>query len=132
MGRGDCRGGQLRVHGPELFAECLSRTGFRVCVATRLDSTGILRAGGCAMPNFYENNPEQGYLLPPNVREVLGEEHLCFFVHEAVEKLDLREFESRYSEEGHPAYHPALLLKVWLYAYMLGVTSSRRLEQRIR
>jgi len=84
------------------------------------------------MPNFYEYNPEQGYLLPPNVREVLGEEHLCFFVHEAVEKLDLREFESRYSEEGHPAYHPALLLKVWLYAYMLGVTSSRRLEQRIR
>lgn len=84
------------------------------------------------MPNFYEYNPEQGYLLPPNVREVLGEEHLCFFVHEGVEKLDLREFESRYSEEGHPAYHPALLLKVWLYAYALGVTSSRRLEQRIR
>jgi transposase len=84
------------------------------------------------MPNFYEYNPEQGYLLPPNVREVLGREHLCFFVHEAVEKLDLKEFESRYSEEGHPAYHPALLLKVWLYAYMLGVTSSRRLEQRIR
>ena len=38
----------------------------------------------------------------------------------------------RYSEQGHPAYHPALLLKVWLYAYALGMTSSRRLEQRIR
>ena len=84
------------------------------------------------MPNFYEYNPEQGYLLPPNVHEVLGEEHLCFFVHAAVEKLDLRELESRYSDEGHPGYHPALLLKVWLYAYALGVTSSRRLEQRIR
>ena len=84
------------------------------------------------MPNFYEYNPEQGYLLPPSVRDVLGEEHLCFFVHRAVEKLDLREFEQSYSDEGHPAYHPALLLKVWLYAYALGVTSSRRLEQRIR
>lgn len=84
------------------------------------------------MANFYEYNPEQGYLLPPNVRQVLGEEHLCFFVHGAVEKLDLGEFESRYSEQGHPGYHPALLLKVWLYAYALGVTSSRRLEQRIR
>ena len=84
------------------------------------------------MANFYEYNPEQGYLLPPNVREVLGEEHLCFFVHRAVEKLDLWELEQDYSEEGHPAYHPALLLKVWLYAYALGVTSSRRLEQRIR
>jgi hypothetical protein len=51
------------------------------------------RAGGCAMPTFYEYNPEQAYLLPPSVRQVLGEEHLCFFVHRAVEKLDLREFD---------------------------------------
>ena len=84
------------------------------------------------MGNFYEYSPEQGYLLPPNVREVLGEEHLCFYIHRAVERLDLSGFEQDYSEEGHPAYHPALMLKVWLYAYALGVTSSRRLEQRIR
>jgi transposase len=84
------------------------------------------------MPNFYEYNPEQAYLLPPSVRQVLGEEHLCFFVHRVEEKLDLQEFEQGYSDEGHPAYHPALLLKVWLYAYALGVTSSRRLEQRVR
>lgn len=84
------------------------------------------------MGNFLEYNPEQAYLLPPTVREVLGEEHLCFFVHRAVEQLDLRKFEESYTDEGHPAYHPALLLKVWLYAYALGVTSSRRLEQRIR
>src|SRR5260370_18534145 len=84
------------------------------------------------MPNFYEYNPEQGYLLPPSVREVLGEKHLCFFIHQAVERLDWKQFEQGYSEEGHPAYHPVLLLKVWLYAYALGGTSSRRLEQRLR
>jgi len=84
------------------------------------------------MANFLEYNPEQAYLLPPTVREVLGAGHLCFFVHAAVEKLDMLELEAGYSEEGHPAYHPALLLKVWLYAYALGMTSSRRLEQRVR
>lgn len=84
------------------------------------------------MPNFLEYNPEQAYLLPPTVRDVLGERHLCFFVHGAVEQQDLREFAAGYSEEGHPACHPVLLLKVWLYAYALGMTSSRRLEQRIR
>ena len=84
------------------------------------------------MPNFYEYNPEQAYLLPPSVREVLGKEHLCFFVHRVVEELNLEEFEEAYSEEGHPAYHPALMLKVWLYAYALGMTSSRRLEERIK
>jgi transposase len=35
-------------------------------------------------------------------------------------------------DEGGQLYHPSLMLKVWLYAYALGVTSSRRLEQRIR
>jgi transposase len=84
------------------------------------------------MPNFYEYNPEQAYLLPPSVKDVLGENHLCFFVHRAVEKLDLRQFEAAYGEEGQRAYHPALQLKVWLYAYALGLTSSRRLEQRVR
>jgi transposase len=84
------------------------------------------------MPTFYEYNPEQAYLLPPSVREVLGKEHLCFFVHRVVEKLNLEGFVEAYSEEGHPAYHPALMLKVWLYAYALGMTSSRRLEERIR
>jgi transposase len=84
------------------------------------------------MPNFYEYNPEQAYLLPPSVKEVLGEKHLCFFVHRAVERLDLRELEAAYSEEGQRAYHPAMQLKVWLYAYALGVTSARRLEERIK
>lgn len=84
------------------------------------------------MPNFYPYDPEQAYLLPPNVKDVLREDHLCFFVHRAVESLDLREFEAAYSEEGQRAYHPAMQLKVWLYAYILGMTSSRRLEQRIR
>jgi transposase/IS5 family transposase len=84
------------------------------------------------MPTFYEYNPEQAYLLPPSVRDLLRENHLCFFIHQAVERLDLKQFEQGYREEGHPGYHPALQLKVWLYAYAVGVTSSRRLEQRIR
>jgi transposase len=77
-------------------------------------------------------NPDQVWLLPPSVREELGEDHLAVFVHELVERLDLKQFEDEHSEEGRPSYAPQLLLKVWMYAYALGVTSSRRLEQRIR
>src|SRR5712692_2907223 len=76
----------------------------RVCVATRLDAAPILAGEEeRGMANFLEYNPEQAYLLPPTVREVLGEGHLCFFVHGAVEKLNLQEFEAGYSDEGHPA-----------------------------
>src|SRR5216684_1128703 len=78
---------------------------YRVCVATRLDAAPILAGEEeRGMANFLEYNPEQAYLLPPTVREVLGEGHLCFFVHGAVEKLNLQEFEAGYSDEGHPAY----------------------------
>jgi transposase len=66
------------------------------------------------------------------VADVLGPDHLCFFLGRIVERLDLSALERDYDEEGQPGYHPALLLSVWLYAYALGITSSHRLEQRIR
>jgi len=81
---------------------------------------------------FMPYQPDQAWLLPPSVKDVLGEDHLCFFVHRVVEELDLSRFEEAYVEEGSPGYAPALMVKVWLYAYALQVTSSRRLEQRIR
>ena len=33
---------------------------------------------------FLTYNPEQAYLLPPSVREVLGEDPICFFVHQGL------------------------------------------------
>lgn len=82
------------------------------------------------MSRYVEYNPEQAWLLPPSAREELGENHLAVFVHELVERLDLCRFESG-SEQGRPGYPPELMLKVWLYAYAQGITSSRRIEQRI-
>jgi transposase len=77
-------------------------------------------------------NPEQVWLLPPSVRDELGEGHLAVFVHEMVERLNLRRFEEERGEQGRPGYPPQMMLKIWLYAYMVGVTSSRRIEQRVR
>jgi transposase len=82
--------------------------------------------------NFLPYRPDQAFLLPPSVKDILRDDHLCFFVHRIVEQLDLSAFEQAYGEEGRAAYAPALMVKVWLYAYALRVTSSRRLEQRVR
>jgi len=55
---------------------------------------------------FLTYNPDQAYLLPPSVKDVLGEDHLCFFVHRVVEELDLSAFEADYVEEGRAGYAP--------------------------
>ena len=81
---------------------------------------------------FLPYDPEQAYLLPPSVKDVLGEDHLCFFIHRVVERLDVRAMEAAYGEEGQRPYAPVMMVKVWLYAYALGITSSRRLEQRLK
>jgi hypothetical protein len=52
------------------------------------------------MSRYYPYSPEQAYLLPPNVAEELGTDHLCFFVRQVVGRLDLSVFEKIYSAEG--------------------------------
>jgi len=84
------------------------------------------------MSRFKAYSPDQAYLLPPNVKDVLGEGHLCFFVQKMVARLDLKPFEQAYSAEGGELYAPAMMLSLWLYAYATGVTSARELERRIR
>lgn len=84
------------------------------------------------MSRFLPYSPEQASLLPRHVRDVLSPDHLCFFVHEVVEAADRQRFEEAYAEEGAPAYAPAMMLKLLLYAYAVGITSMRRLEQRVR
>ena len=83
------------------------------------------------MSRFKVYSPDQAYLLPPSVRDELGEKHLCFFVRGVIERLDMSVFEQSYSAEGGELYAPQLMLGVWLYAYALGVTSARQVERRL-
>jgi transposase len=83
------------------------------------------------MSRFKVYIPDQAYLLPPSVRDELGEKHLCFFVRGVIGRLDMSVFEHSYSIEGGELYAPQLLLGVWLYAYALGITSARQVERRV-
>jgi transposase/IS5 family transposase len=83
------------------------------------------------MSRFLTYSPEQGYLLPREVEQELGEKHLCFFIRRVVQRLDMSQFEQEYSAEGGALYAPELMLSVWLYAYASGITSARRIERRL-
>jgi hypothetical protein len=67
------------------------------------------------MANFLEYSPEQAHFLPPSVRDVLGGT-ILFLCPRRGGETGWQPFEAGYSDAGHPAYHPALLLKVWRYA----------------
>ena len=77
--------------------------------------------------------PEQDFLLPPSPREWLPEGHLAYFVSDLVDQLDLSAITKVYEAEdrGYPPYHPVMMTKVLVYAYCVGVFSSRRIERRL-
>src|ERR1700676_480259 len=77
--------------------------------------------------------PDQEFLLPPNLREWLPENHLVYFVSDVVDNLNLSALDAVYGDEqrGQPPYDPRMMTKVLVYGYCVGVFSSRRIERRL-
>jgi transposase len=84
--------------------------------------------------NFLSCDREQELLLPPSLRDWLGEDQVAWFVLDAVETLDLTEFYGAYREDGHgrAAHDPAMMVALLLYSYAVGERSSRVIERRCR
>jgi transposase len=82
--------------------------------------------------NFIGCDRDQELLLPPSLREWLPEDHLAWFVIDAVEAMDLAAFYAVYRQDGHgrPAHEPMMMLTLLMYCYALGERSSRRIERR--
>jgi transposase len=82
--------------------------------------------------NFLDDDVDQGFLLPPDMREWLDPSHLAFFVMDAVDQFDLSVFESGYRSDGRggAAYAPKVMVRLLLFAYCEGVRSSRQIERR--
>lgn len=79
---------------------------------------------------FKPYRPEQLLLLPPNLQDWVAEDHLARFISDVVDTLDLSDILRRYRvPTGQPPHHPAMMLKLLLYAYCTGMPSSRRIER---
>ena len=80
---------------------------------------------------------EQAWLLPPSLDELLPLDHPARFVDEFVDALDREDWaelgmEMEGDPLGAPAYHPRALLSVWLFGFVTGIRSSRKLEAACR
>jgi len=75
--------------------------------------------------------PDQTLLLPPSLEEWVPQDHLVRYLAEAVDQLDLSAIYGSYEGKGYPPYDPRLMVRVILYGYCVGVTSSRAMQRRL-
>jgi transposase len=74
---------------------------------------------------------EQIFLLPPSLNEWVREDHPARVFSEIMDRIDTRPFRKP-KEEGRPAYHPKMMLKLLLWGYAKGVRSSRKIEEKLQ
>ena len=80
---------------------------------------------------------DQAWLLPPSLNDFLAPDHPARFVAVVVDEQEV-ELEDDLEDDlegdpmGAPSYHPRALLAIWVYGFMTGVRSSRRLEAACR
>ncbi|HCP32100.1 TPA: IS1182 family transposase [Candidatus Acetothermia bacterium] len=81
--------------------------------------------------NFLESNRDQMYLMPVSIRDWLPEGHLAWFIIDVVKEFDLTSFYGKHRSDGwgRAAYEPMMMVSLLLYAYSLGIRSSRQIER---
>jgi transposase len=81
--------------------------------------------------NFLTCDRDQDLLLPPSLKDWLPSDHLAWFVLDAVAELDLSDFYADYREDGWgaAAHDPKMMVALFIYAYSIGVRSTRQIER---
>jgi len=83
--------------------------------------------------SYLPYEPQQQMLLPEALQDWLPEGHLAYFISDTVDGLDLSAFHARYAGGGarNQPFHPAMMVKVLVYAYATGVFSSRKIARKL-
>ncbi len=84
--------------------------------------------------NFIRPDRDQLFLLPPALQDWLPSDDLAYFLLDAVDQFDLAPFHASYRADGvgQAAFQPHMMVALLLYAYCLGVRSSRQIERLCR
>ena len=83
--------------------------------------------------SYVPYNPEQQHLLPTALQDWLPQGHLAYFINDTVDSLNLGAFHARYAAGGprNQPFHPAMMVKVLVYAYATGTFSSRKIAKKL-
>ena len=81
---------------------------------------------------FKAYDQSQAMLLPPSLEELIPLDHPVRVVSRVIDAVDLRPLLSRYKPGGTSSFHPRMLLKVLVYAYINNLYSSRKIEAALQ
>jgi len=82
--------------------------------------------------SFKPYHQHQTELLPPSLEELIPERHLVRVVNRFIEQMDLSALFGSYRGGGTSSYHPRMMLKVLIYAYVSKIYSSRQIAKALR
>jgi transposase len=85
-----------------------------------------------AAPVFKPYTMAQPSLIPPSWDELVPANHIVRVVNRAIERINLEPVLRKYKGGGTSSYHPAMLLKVIVYAYTQRIYSSRQIAKAVR
>lgn len=71
-------------------------------------------------------------LFPYDLDELISDSQPVRNINEVIDGIDIQSLIQQYSDEGCPAYHPRMLLKVLVYAYLNNIYSSREIERAVQ
>lgn len=80
---------------------------------------------------FKTYDQDQLSLLPPSYDDLVAVNHPVRVVNTIIDHLDITALEKGYKGGGTSSYHPRMLLKVIIYAYLRNLYSSRKIEQAL-
>ncbi|RPJ73940.1 MAG: IS1182 family transposase [Alphaproteobacteria bacterium] len=81
---------------------------------------------------FIKSSKDQVWTLPPDIRDLIPSDHICYLVESFVDEMDFSEFETRYDGSGHPAYHPCIICKILIQSMLDRVRPSRAIARNVR
>jgi transposase len=81
---------------------------------------------------FKQNNQYQAMLLPPSLDELIASNHPLRTVAAILNHIDIGPIVKLYKPGGTSSYHPRMLLKVLVYAYINNVYNSRKIEEAVQ
>ena len=81
---------------------------------------------------FKTYSQQQAMLLPPSLDELIAQNHPVRIVNKVLDQINIEPLIAKYKAGGTSSFHPRMLLKVLVFAYINNIYSSRRIEAALQ